>query len=44
MCGGAGVVEVGSVVAVGWWYRSVRVELVVLTVECAVVVIMKHNG
>ena len=39
MCGGGGVVEVGSVVAVVWC-RSIRVVLVVLIVECAVVVAM----
>ena len=38
----AGVVEVDSVVAVGW-FRNVRVGLVVLTVGCAVVVVMKDN-
>ena len=43
VCGGGGVVEVDSVVAVGWC-QSVRVGLVVLIVECAVVVIMQHNG
>ena len=31
-------------VVVKGWYRSVRMELVVLMVECAVVVIMKDNG
>ena len=34
---------VDNVVVVGW-YRSVRMELVVLMVECAVVVIIKDNG
>ena len=43
MCGGGGVVEVGSVVAVVWC-RSIRVVLVVLIVECAVVVAMQYNG
>ena len=43
MCGGGGVVEMDSVVALGWC-RSVIVGLVVLIVECAVVVIMQHNG
>ena len=38
----AGVVEVDSVVAVGW-FQNVRVVLVVLTVGCAVVVVMKDN-
>ena len=42
MCKG-GVVGVDNVVVKGW-YRSVRMELVVLMVECAVVVIMKDNG
>ena len=42
MCSG-GVVEVDSLIAVGWC-RSVGVGLVVHLVECAVVVIMKDNG
>ena len=42
MCSGD-VVEVDSVVVIGW-YQSVRVGLVVIIVECAVVVIMKDNG
>ena len=41
MCSG-GVLEVDSVTAIGWCH-SVVVGLVVLTVECAVVVIIKDN-
>ena len=43
MYGGGGIVEVGSVVVVGW-FRGVRVGLVVLILECAVMVVMQHNG
>ena len=38
----SGVVEVDSVVVVGWCH-SVRVGLAVLLVQCALVVIMKKN-
>ena len=43
MYGGGGIVEVGSVVVVGW-FRGVRVGLVVLIFECAVMAVMQHNG
>ena len=43
VCGGGSVVEVFSMVALGWCW-SARVGLVVLIVECAVVVMMQYNG
>ena len=43
VCGGVSVVEVFSMVALGWCW-SARVGLVVLIVECAVVVMMQYNG